>query len=115
MDLEVEAVLPRDAVTLADLGHLGRERCDLREPSRSRPDAHDGGQLVAERARVDLGALARDHLLALEALHASSDRGRREAHATIELGDRESAVGRELADDLTVDLVKCRKIPVLDA
>src|SRR5438045_1548547 len=105
MQLEVEAVLARDAVALADLGDLGRELGDLREPSGRRADAHDGGQRVAERARVDLGAIAGDHALALEALHARGNRGRREPDAAAELGDRKPAVGRELADDLTVDLV----------
>jgi hypothetical protein len=56
--LEEEAVLAGDAMALGHLGDLGGELGDpLQLPGR-RLDAHDRGQLVPERAGIDLGAVA---------------------------------------------------------
>src|SRR4051812_24854307 len=68
--LEEEAVLAGDAVALDDLRRGLRDLGDLRELARRRPDADDRGQRVAEGARVDLGAVAGDDAVGLEALHA---------------------------------------------
>jgi len=64
--------------------------------------------VVAEPARIDLGAVARDDSGALEALDALGDGRGGEADAAAELGERDAAVGRELADDSTVALVDPR-------
>ena len=66
-----------------------------------RLDPHDRRQLVAERARVDLGAVSGDHPRALEPLDARRDGRRREADAPAELGDR-PAVGLELREHSAV-------------
>ena len=63
---------------------------------------HDRGELVAERTRVELRAVAGDHAGALEALDALGGRGRREVDAPAELGERDPAVRDELGDDLAV-------------
>jgi hypothetical protein len=59
-------------VTLADLRDLERELGDPRQLTGGGLDANRG-QLVAKRARVDLGAVAGDHAGALEALDPLGD------------------------------------------
>ena len=73
--------------------------------SRVRLDADDRGQRVAERPRVDLGAVAGDHAVPLEPLDALGNGGRGEADATAELRERDAPIGAQLAEDLTVDLI----------
>jgi hypothetical protein len=93
-------------MALGHLGDLGSELGDpLQLPGR-RLDADDRGQLVPERAGIDLGAVAGDHARALEALHAFRRRRRGEAHPPAELRERDPAVRDELADDLAVRCVE---------
>src|SRR6266498_1842691 len=60
MDLEEEAVLAGDAMTLADLGDLGGKLGDPRQLAGGGLDPDDRGQLVAEPAQIELGAVAGD-------------------------------------------------------
>ena len=97
--LEEEAVIAGDAVAL---DHLRALTCDLADPlelPRRGRDANDRCDRVAERDRVDVGAVAADHTFALEALHTLGDGGRREVHAPPERGHREAGVALELLED----------------
>ena len=73
VELEVEAVFPGDAVALADLLDLGGEFGDSGQLAWGGLDADDRRQLVAEGARVDLGAIAGDDAGALETLDTLGD------------------------------------------
>ena len=110
VELDVEAVLTGDPQAFFDLGDLRRQLGDLRQLTDGGLDADDRGQLVAERARVDLGAVAGDHPGLLEAPDALGDRRRGQVRPAPELGERDAAIAGKLADDLVVDLVENRKI-----
>ena len=60
------------------------------------PDAHDRAERVAERLRVELGAVAGDDAVALEPAEPVGDGRRREADAAAELGVREPRVPLQL-------------------
>ena len=87
-----EAVLAGDALALDDLGRRARRArgsCGSgAAKGRTRTTAASGKPM---RPRVDLGAIAGDHAVALEAPHALGDRRRRQADAPPELGQREPA------------------------
>src|SRR5204863_7560238 len=102
-------------MALADLGDLERKLGDPRELTRGRLDANDRGQLVTERARVELGAVAGDDARLLEALDPLGDRRGGEVDAPAELGERHAAVCGEFADDLTVGWVDLPKIAGIHA
>jgi hypothetical protein len=67
VDLEQEAVLARDAVTLADLGHRAGELADLRELTGPGPYTHPRRDGQPDRGRVDVEAVAADHAGLLQA------------------------------------------------
>ena len=97
-------------MAFADLRDLQRELGNPRQLAGGGLDAHDRGQLVAERARIDLGPVAGDHPGPLETLNPLGDGRGRQIHPPAELGERDAAVGRQLADDLTVSSVQLPKI-----
>ena len=92
-------------MTLADFGDRGRELGDARQLSRSGLDPDDRGQLVAEHARVDLGAVAGDHARPLEPLDALRDSRGRQADSSAELRERDTSIGGQFTEDLTVSCV----------
>ena len=110
MNLEEEAVLAGDAMTLPDFGDLHSELGNPRQLPGGRLDPDDCGELVAERARIDLGPVAGDDARPLQPLHAFGHCGRREADPPPEFCKRDATVGRKLADDLTVSSVQSPKI-----
>ena len=92
MRLHEEAILARDAVAFDDLCAGARDLGHALQLPRRGADAHHRAEAVAERAGVDLRAVARDAALALEALEALGDRGRGEADAPAELGEAEPGI-----------------------
>ncbi len=74
-----------------------------RAKGRTRTTAASGKPM---RPRVDDGAVAGDHAVALEAPHALGHRRRRQADAAPELGEGDPAVALELFEQTTVDLVE---------
>ena len=76
----------------------------LRELADRRLDADDRGERVAERARVDLGAVAGDHADLLEAPHALGHRRRGQADPPAQLSEGDPAILGQFADDLPVDV-----------
>ena len=110
VDLEEEAVLARDAMAFA---HLRCFHCELRDPRQlawGGLDPDDRGQLIAEGAGINLGAVACDHAGPLEALDALGHSWRRQVDAPAQLGERDAAIARQLADDPTVGRVDLPKI-----
>ena len=108
MHLEEEAVLAGDAVALDHLRALTRDLADLLELTRRRRDADDRCDREAERDGVDVDAVATDHTLALEALHALGDGGCREVHAPPERSHRKACIALQFLDDPLVDRVEHR-------
>ena len=76
MELHVEAVLAGHAVALDDLGRRARDVGDGGDLPRRRAHPQHGGERVAERARLDVDAVAGDHAVALEPAQALGDGGR---------------------------------------
>ena len=95
-----EAVLAGDAMALGHLGRLPGERGDLGDHPGGRADAQDHAQLVAERARVDVGVVAADHAGLLQAREPLADRGRGQADAPPQLGQAQPRVELECGDQL---------------
>ncbi len=106
MESQQVAVLPGDPVALPHLRRLARDLGNPLELARRRPDPNDRRHREAERRRIDLGAVARDHARALEPLDALGDRGRRHADAAAELCHADAAVGLELSEHAQVDIVE---------
>jgi len=79
IDLEDEAILAGDAIAFDDLRHRLGEFGDLGELPRHRANAHDGGDRVAERPRIDVETIALDDPRLLQALAALANRRRRHA------------------------------------
>ena len=100
------AVLARHAQALDDLGRLHGERRDLVQLARRGAHADDHAEREAERARVDVGAVAADHAAALEPREPVRDRRGREADAAAELGERQPGVGLQLGDQGEVGVVQ---------
>ena len=100
------AVVARDAVALDDLGGAPGELGHLLQLPRRRPDAQHHAQRVAERARVELGAVARDRTGLLEPREPVRHRGGGEADAAAELGVRQAGVGLDLLEQGDVDAVQ---------
>ena len=74
--------------------------------ARRRADADDDAQRVAERARVDVGAVAADHPVVLEPPQALGHRRRRQADAPAELRQREARVLLQLREQAEVGVVE---------
>ena len=85
-------------MALDDLGRLPREVGDGAQLARRGPDADEHAEAVAEPARVDLGAVAGDHAVLLEAPQALGHRRRRQPDAAAELGERRAGVGLQLGE-----------------
>jgi hypothetical protein len=115
MNLEEEAILPRDAMTLADLWDRGGKLGNPRQLAGGGLDPDDRGQLVAEPTQVEFRAVAGDDARPLQALDTLGDGRRGQAHAPAELCERDAPVRYQLADDLTVSSVDPRKIAVSGA
>src|SRR5260370_40537262 len=96
VNFEVETVLARDPVTLADLWNLARQLRNFGQLSSRWLDPDDRGQAVGERPRIDLSPVARDNSSALKALDALGNRRRRQAHAPSQSRQRHSPTPREL-------------------
>ena len=96
------AVLPRHAVALDDLRRVAGDVGDLAQLARGRADADDDAERVAERARVDLGAVAADHAVLLEPREPVGDRRRGEPDPAAELGQREPRVLLQLGEEAEV-------------
>ena len=62
-----ETVVAGDTVALDDLGRLLRLARDVGDLAWRRPDPDDRAERVAERARVEVGVVAADDPVALEA------------------------------------------------
>ena len=92
------AVLPRHAVALDDLGRVAGDVGDLAQLARRRADADHDAERVAERARVDVGAVAADHAVLLEPSEPVGDRRGRQPDAAAELGQREPRVVLQLRE-----------------
>ena len=106
VQLQEEAVLAGDAVALDDLRDLARDVPDPLELPARRGHPHDGGDRIADRARIDARVVARDHAEPLQTLHPLPDGRRGEVDPASELGDRDASVQLQLADDPSVDLVE---------
>ncbi len=101
-----EAVLPGDPPAVDDLGRgLGELRHAGNLPWRGANPDHRA-ERIAERARVELGAVAQDHAVALEPLDALGHRRGREADPPAELGHAEPRVGLELGEEASVDRIE---------
>ena len=83
-----------------------RELRDLLQLAGGRPHPHHGRDRKADRLRIDLGAIARDHPGALEPLDALTYRRRREVDPPAELGHGDPGVGLQFLNEATVDRVK---------
>jgi hypothetical protein len=86
------AVLAGDPVALDDLGRRPGQVGDPRQLPGQRPHPNDRGEPIAERRRIDLGPVATDHALALEALQALGHGGRGESHPPAQLGQAQPGV-----------------------
>src|SRR4051812_19229941 len=93
-----EAVLAGDPVALDDLGRAPRELRGAGELHRRRAQADERAERIAQSPRVDLGAIARDHLLGLQAAQALRHRRRGETDAAAELGQRQARVLLQLGE-----------------
>ena len=102
MRLHEEAILAGDAVALDDLWACARDLGHALELPRRGTHAHDGAEAVAERAWVDVRAIARDAALVLHALEALGDRRRGQADAPAELCEAEPGIVLQLGKDLAV-------------
>ena len=78
------------------------ERGDLGDHPRGRPDAQDHAQLVAQRARVDVGVVAADHAGLLEPREPLADRGRGQPDAPPQLGEAQPRIGLQGGDQLLI-------------
>ena len=78
VQLDEEAVLARDAVAVDHLRHLTSKLRDLLQLARRRPDPDNGCDREADRLRIDLRAVARDHARTLEPLNPLRHRRRRD-------------------------------------
>jgi hypothetical protein len=92
-------------VALGDLGDLGRQLGDPAQLTGTRPDPHVGRHRVAERRRLQLDAVARDHARSLEPLHSLGHRRRGEADPAAQLGPRDPGTGAQLGENLQVDSI----------
>src|SRR4029078_3980364 len=85
-----------------DLGTCASDPGHALELPRRGTHAHDGAEAVAERAWVDVRAIARDAALVLHALEALGDRRRGQPHAPAELCQAEPGIVLQLGKDLAV-------------
>ena len=92
MGLDQVAVLAGDPVALDHLRSTPGDVGDLVQLTRRRAHADNGAQPVAERGRVELGAVAPDHAVALESLQPLGHRRRGQADAPPEFGQAQPRV-----------------------
>ena len=93
VQLHDEAVLAGHALALGD---LRRVRGDLRELGQlPGVGAHsqDRAQVVAERAGVQLGAVAEDHAVRLQPPHPLGHRRGRQSNPPAQLGQAHASIG----------------------
>src|SRR3954463_7125031 len=102
VELHVEAVLARHAVALDDLGRALGDLGDRGDLAWRGAHAQHGGERVAERARVDLGGVARDGAVTFQTSEALGHRGGGEADAAAELGPADAGGRPELGEQSTV-------------
>ncbi len=100
------AVVARDPVALRYFGGVGSDLANALELARRGPDPDDRRDGEAERTRIELGAIARDHASSLEPAHALGDGGGGHPDAATELGEADAAVPLELCEETKVDRVE---------
>ncbi|MDX6571513.1 MAG: inner rane transporter RhtA [Gaiellales bacterium] len=106
VSLHEEAILTRDAMALDDLRAGSGQLAHALQLTSGRPNADHRAEGIAQCSRIDIGAIAPDHALALEALQALGDRRRREADAPAELGPAETGVVLERLEQFPVRLIE---------
>ena len=87
-------------------GVLARQLGDLADHARRGPDAQDDAELVAERARVDVGAVAADDAGLLEPREPLADGRSGQPDAPAELGEAEPRVVLQRLDQLAIGRVE---------
>ena len=103
--LDQVAVLTGDPVALHHLRCVPHHLGNLVELARRGTHTDDRAEGVAERRRVEFGAVSTNDVLLLEALEALGDGGWGEPHATTELGQAETRVCLELTQESAVGFV----------
>jgi hypothetical protein len=105
-DFEDVAVLAGHPMALQDLGQLLGQGPGALEPLvAAYADPHECQGRPADPGQVDLGPVASDDAIALQARHAVSDRGRGEVNPAAKLGPADPPVALQLAD---TDWAECR-------
>src|SRR5215210_4788887 len=104
------AVVAGHPAALHHLGRLHGELGDVLKLARRRPDPDHDAEHETQGPRVDLGAVAGDHAVALEPLHAFGDGGRRQADAPPQFREGQPGVGLELGQQAPVGRVDRRTV-----
>ena len=102
-DLEHEGVVAGEVVAFLHGVESGEEFEEGFVSGSFAGEADEGGNGVAERGKVDVGAVAANDLEAFEAAEAFGGSGGRETDSTAEFGDGEASVGIELLQELFID------------
>jgi hypothetical protein len=100
------AVLAGDAVALDYLGGAPGQLGDLVQLARRGADADDDAEREPECARVDVGGVAPDHAVVLQAGQPLRHGGRRQAHAPAQLGERQAGVLLQLREQAEIGVVE---------